>query len=98
MLVANVAIEEHFYGSDVQLILRIHENPDEGKLEHFFQFIGGLGISVKGTMNDVHPKALQNVLERVESRPEEMVVSKLMLRSMQQAKYDPESIGHFGLA
>src|SRR5699024_3392300 len=36
--------------------------------------------------------------ERVEGRPEEMVVSKLMLRSMQQAKYDPESIGHFGLA
>src|SRR5699024_4084977 len=67
-------------------------------LEHFFQFLGGLGISVKGTMNDVHPKALQNVLERVEGRPEEMVVSKLMLRSMQQAKYDPESIGHFGLA
>ncbi len=98
MLAANEAIAEHFHWLDVPFIHRIHENPDEAKLEHFFQFLGGLGISVKGTMNDVHPKALQNVLERVEGRPEEMVVSKLMLRSMQQAKYDPESIGHFGLA
>src|SRR5699024_10940750 len=51
MLAANEAIAEHFHWLDVPFIHRIHENPDEAKLEHFFQFLGGLGISVKGTMN-----------------------------------------------
>ncbi|NAP01776.1 RNB domain-containing ribonuclease, partial [Halomonas sp. MG34] len=51
-----------------------------------------------GTSNEVHPQALQQVLEDVQDKPEEMIVSKLMLRSMKQAKYDPQSVGHFGLA
>src|SRR5699024_2786312 len=53
---------------------------------------------VKGTANEIHPQELQKVLERVKEQPEEMVVSKLMLRSMKQAKYSEESISHSGLA
>ncbi|WP_077327949.1 ribonuclease R [Virgibacillus siamensis] len=98
MLAANETVAEHFHWMDVPFIHRIHQDPDEGKLQHFFEFIAGLGYSVKGTANEIHPQALQKVIEAVKGKPEEMIVSKLMLRSMQQAKYDPQSIGHFGLA
>lgn len=98
MLAANETVAEHFHWLDVPFIHRIHEDPDEGKLEKFFDFLAGLGVSVKGTANEVHPQALQKVLESLEGEPEEMIVSKLMLRSMKQAKYDPQGIGHFGLA
>ena len=98
MLCANEAVAEHFHWLDVPFIHRIHEQPDEGKLEHFFEFLGGLGYVVKGTANEIHPLELQKVLDRVEGEPEELVISKLMLRSMKQAKYDPHSIGHFGLS
>ncbi|MFC4557452.1 ribonuclease R [Virgibacillus kekensis] len=98
MLAANETIAEHFHWMDVPFIHRVHQDPDESKLQHFFEFIAGLGYTVKGTANDIHPQALQKVIEEVKDKPEEMIVSKLMLRSMQQAKYDPNSIGHFGLA
>lgn len=98
MLAANETVAEHFHWMDVPFIHRIHENPDESKLQNFFEFLAGLGYSVKGTANEIHPRSLQEVIEQVRGKPEEMIVSKLMLRSMQQAKYDPQSIGHFGLA
>ncbi|WBX78720.1 ribonuclease R [Virgibacillus salarius] len=98
MLAANETVAEHFHWLDVPFIHRIHEDPDLSKLQTFFEFLAGLGYVVKGTNNEVHPQALQKVLEEVQGKPEEMIVSKLMLRSMQQAKYDPQSIGHFGLA
>lgn len=98
MLAANETIAEHFHWMDVPFIHRIHEDPDEGKLESFFEFLASLGIAVKGTANEVHPRALQKVLEQIKDEPEEMIVSKLMLRSMKQAKYAPQSVGHFGLA
>lgn len=98
MLCANETIAEHFHWLDIPFIHRIHESPDESKLEHFFEFLAGLGYVVKGTAHDIHPLELQKVLERVKGKKEEMVVSKLMLRSMKQAKYDPDSVGHFGLS
>ncbi|RFA35530.1 ribonuclease R [Virgibacillus dokdonensis] len=98
MLAANETIAEHFHWMDVPFIHRIHQDPDPDKLQTFFEFLAGLGYVVKGTNNEIHPQALQKVLEEVKGKPEEMIVSKLMLRSMQQAKYDPQSIGHFGLA
>ncbi|WP_156288412.1 ribonuclease R [Oceanobacillus salinisoli] len=98
MLAANETIAEHFHWMDVPFIHRIHEDPDDGKLQNFFEFLASLGIAVKGTANEIHPQALQKVLEEIQGEPEEMIVSKLMLRSMKQAKYDPNGIGHFGLA
>ncbi|MFC7064069.1 ribonuclease R [Halobacillus seohaensis] len=98
MLAANETIAEHFHWMDVPFIHRIHEDPDESKLFNFFEFVGSLGYSVKGTADNVHPQALQRILETVKDTQEEMIISKLMLRSMQQAKYDPQSVGHFGLS
>jgi ribonuclease R len=98
MLAANETVAEHFHWMDVPFIHRIHEDPDQSKLQHFFEFLAGLGYKVKGTSNEIHPQSLQTVLEDAEGKPEEMIISKLMLRSMKQAKYDPQGIGHFGLA
>lgn len=98
MLAANETVAEHFHWMDVPFIYRIHEDPKEDKLRRFFEFITNFGYIVKGTANDVHPRALQEIIEEVQGKPEEMVISTVMLRSMQQAKYDPESLGHFGLS
>ncbi|MBB6453559.1 ribonuclease R [Salirhabdus euzebyi] len=98
MLAANETIAEHFHWMQVPFMHRIHEDPDPAKLQRFFEFIANLGYIVRGTANEIHPKALQKVLEEVKGTQEDMVISKLMLRSMQQAKYDPESKGHFGLS
>lgn len=98
MLAANETVAEHFHWLDVPFIYRIHEDPKEDKLRRFFEFITNFGYIVRGTANAVHPRALQEIIEEVQGKPEEMVVSTVMLRSMQQAKYDPESLGHFGLS
>ncbi|CDQ19287.1 RNAse R [Halobacillus karajensis] len=98
MLAANETVAEHFHWMDVPFIHRIHQDPDEDKLQNFFEFVANLGYVVKGSAENVHPQALQKVLEEVKGTQEDMIISKLMLRSMQQAKYDPQGLGHFGLA
>ncbi|MFC4322407.1 ribonuclease R [Litchfieldia salsa] len=98
MLLANETVAEHFHWMNVPFIYRIHEDPNEEKLRRFLEFITNFGYVVKGSGNSIHPRALQEIIEAVQGKPEEMVVSTVMLRSMKQAKYDPESIGHFGLS
>ncbi|HHY72321.1 MAG TPA: ribonuclease R [Bacillus bacterium] len=98
MLVANETIAEHFHWLNVPFIYRVHEDPKEEKLNRFFEFITNFGYVVKGTGNEVHPGALQQILEEVRGTPEEMVIATVMLRSMKQARYDAESLGHFGLS
>ncbi|MFJ7951306.1 ribonuclease R [Lysinibacillus sp. NPDC096418] len=98
MLVANETVAEHFHWMNVPFIYRIHEDPKPEKLQRFFEFVTNFGILIKGTGNTIHPKALQDVLKAIEGMPEEPVISTMLLRSMQQAKYYPESIGHFGLS
>lgn len=98
MLAANETVAEHFHWMNVPFIYRIHEDPKPEKLQRFFEFVTNFGILIKGTGNTIHPKALQDVLKAIEGMPEEPVISTMLLRSMQQAKYYPESIGHFGLS
>lgn len=97
MLVCNETVAEHMYWANVPFVYRIHEDPDEEKLQHFSDFIYNMGYSLK-SLREVHPKALQAILEKVQGKKEETVVSTLLLRSMMQAKYSPECVGHFGLA
>lgn len=97
MLVCNETVAEHMYWANVPFVYRIHEDPDEDKLQHFSDFIYNMGYSLKSS-REVHPKALQAILEKVQGKKEETVVSTLLLRSMMQAKYSPECVGHFGLA
>ncbi|PAD22854.1 ribonuclease R [Terribacillus saccharophilus] len=98
MLAANETVAEHFHWMDVPAIHRIHTDPDPDKLQNFFEFITSLGYTVRGSSSDIHPQTLQKIVERVRGTQEEMIINRLMLRSMQQAKYDPQGLGHFGLA
>ncbi|MEG0238238.1 MAG: ribonuclease R [Clostridium sp.] len=97
MLVCNETVAEYMYWTNLPFVYRVHENPDEEKLTKFREFIYNLGYSMKWSQ-EVHPRALQEVLEKVKGKKEETVVSTLLLRSMMKARYSPESLGHFGLA
>lgn len=98
MLLANETVAEHFHWMNVPFIYRIHEEPNTEKLQRFLEFITNFGYAVRGSANDIHPRALQKIIEEVAGTPEETVISTVMLRSMKQAKYDPTSLGHFGLS
>lgn len=97
MLACNETIAEHMFWTNMPFVYRIHENPDEEKLSHFNEFVHNLGYVIKWS-NEVRPKALQEVIEKVKGKKEEVVVSTLLLRSLKQARYSPECVGHFGLA
>jgi len=97
MLACNETVSEHMFWTHVPFIYRIHEEPDEEKLKAFTEFSFNLGYPVK-LFAGVQPKVLQEILEKVKGEPAEPVLSKLLLRSMMQAKYAPENVGHFGLA
>jgi len=97
MLQCNETVAEHMFWTHLPFIYRIHEEPDSDKLKAFTEFSFNLGYPVK-LFAGVQPKVLQEILEKVKGKNEEPVLSKLLLRSMMQARYSPENIGHFGLA
>lgn len=99
MLCANETVAHHFHKAELPFMYRIHEDPDAEKLSRFLEFISMFGYVLKDTTpTEIHPRTMQKLLEEVKGEPEEMVISKIMLRSMKQAKYFPESLGHYGLA
>ncbi|WP_054954805.1 ribonuclease R [Paenibacillus dakarensis] len=98
MLAANETVAEHFHWLKVPFLYRIHEDPDQEKLQNFMAFAANFGHHIKGRGNSIHPRALQSLLEDIQGTKEQTVLSTMMLRSMKQAKYDAESTGHFGLA
>jgi len=96
MLAANETVAERFYWLEVPFMYRVHDLPDSEKLEDFSTFIYNYGYKIKG-LKALQPKAFQGLLEEIKGKPEEKVISTLMLRSMQQARYSPDNTGHFGL-
>jgi ribonuclease R len=103
MLAANRTVAEHMTEQNVPFIYRIHDSPDPEKIHDFIQFVGSFGLRFSGPKSGhapekVRPKAFQNVLEQVKGRPEERLINHVLLRSMKQAKYSTQNVGHFGLA
>lgn len=98
MLKANETVAEHFHWMRVPFIYRVHEDPDADRLQTFLEFVTNFGYFVRGKASNIHPRSLQLLLEEAKGTPEEIIISKVMLRSMKQAKYDAENKGHFGLA
>ncbi len=98
MLAANETIAKHYTNLKLPFIYRIHEHPKEEKVQRFFEFVTNFGILVNGKKDDVSPKELQKVLDQVAGKPEQPVVSMMLLRSMQQARYEENPVGHYGLA
>lgn len=98
MLVSNETIAEHYFWLGTPFVYRVHETPTSEKMEKLSKFIATFGYSIKGDMEEVHPKALQAIISQIKGKKEEEVISTIMLRSLKQARYSPECIGHFGLA
>lgn len=98
MLLANETIAEAYFWQEIPFVYRVHENPDEEKMNKFGTFINNFGYSLHFSNGVIHPKELQKLLDKIEGTASEALISRLMLRSMKQAKYSTESSGHFGLS
>lgn len=95
MLLANQVVAHILLKERLPGLYRVHDQPDAEKLEQFRELIGAFGYRLPA---EITPKALQELLEKVKGKDEERVVNAVLLRSMRQARYSPENIGHFGLA
>lgn len=97
MLAANETVSEHYSKADLPILYRVHEQPDESKMKRFLEFITTFGLTAQASKDSITPKDLQGVMDRIKDEPYEAVISMLLLRSMQQARYDVDPIGHYGL-
>lgn len=98
MLLANETVAETYFWQEIPFVYRTHDIPDEDKIKKLATFIHNFGHSMHIANKEVRPKEIQKLLAKVEGTSEEMLISRLALRSMKQAKYTPENTGHFGLA
>lgn len=97
MLMTNEVVARHLHKLEVPFLCRVHEKPDSEKLENLQALLQTLGYAIPGYPR-VRPGALQDILSRVAGKKEERLVNDVTLRSMQQARYHPRPLGHFGLA
>ena len=98
MLLTNETVAEDYFWQEIPFVYRTHDTPDEDKIKKLATFINNFGHSMHIANREVRPKEIQKLLAKVEGTNEEMLISRLALRSMKQAKYTPENTGHFGLA
>lgn len=98
MLMANETIAEDYFWQELPFEYRTHESPDQEKIEKLMFFLNSFGIYMKAGHDEIHPKELQKILKKTEGQPYEALISKMMLRSMKQARYSTECLGHFGLS
>lgn len=98
MLTANETIAEKFYWLEAPFIYRVHEEPDLDKVKELNQFLWSLGYKIKPVQEQIYPKAFAQVLEKVQGKKEERIVSNLILHTLKVAKYEAENKGHFGIA
>ena len=98
MLVANETVAEHFATLNLPFIYRIHEEPKAEKVQKFIDYASTFGVRVYGTANSMSQSALQDIMKAVQGQPYEEVLSMMLLRSMQQARYSEHNHGHYGLA
>lgn len=96
MICANEAVSTEYFWMDIPFIYRVHEEPAKEKLEALMLALQSHGVSLK--KGGGQAKNLQQLLERVKIMPQRAAVSKLILKSLKQAKYMPQALGHFGLA
>jgi ribonuclease R len=98
MLAANEAVAARLQEAGAPTLYRVHEPPDPERVEEFCELVKSFGYRVPPNLEEVRPKDFQQILRRIEGRPEERFVSYLLLRTMKLARYSEENLGHFGLA
>ncbi len=101
MLAANETVAEFAFWAELPFIYRVHEAPTPEKTDDFNRFLHNFGYGLKGKFdkdNPIHPKAFQQILDKIAGSDEEIMISTYMLRSLMKAEYKPENLGHFGLS
>src|SRR5947209_1042175 len=96
MILANEVVAHHLEENEIPSLYRVHEDPDPEKVQDFAEIVSGFGLTF--LPRKAEPGEFQKFISSIEGRPEERMLSYLMLRSFKQAKYSEENIGHFGLA
>jgi len=98
MLVCNETVAENAFWQEIPFMYRTHLEPDEEKLKKMEQFIRGFGYHLKKKDGEIHPREIQRVLQEAEGTEQERIITRMVLRSMMQARYAADNLGHFGLA
>lgn len=98
MLAANRVVAEEYFWREIPFVYRVHEQPDEEKIKAFATLYANFGNQLKGRLENIHPKVLQQILKDIKGTPHENIISEIMLRSLKKAEYLPECRGHFGLS
>ncbi len=97
MLAANVCASDFLHENEHAALYRIHEGPAPEKLEKLREFLKEFGLQLTGG-DEPHAKDYAKLLEKIKGRPDLQLLQTVMLRSLQQAVYSPDNVGHFGLA
>ena len=97
MVMANETVAGYIYYQDLPGIYRVHDKPDEKRLQSFFDFLSSRGYSVKGKRKSITGKDLQNILKQLKDKPDYKILNDMAIRSQAKAIYSNENIGHFGL-
>ncbi|MDY4128999.1 ribonuclease R [Peptostreptococcus porci] len=98
MLLANETIAEHFFWLKTPFVYRVHELPDSEKVTILKEYLYELDIMLRISKGGIRPSDLQRVLDSIEDFEIKQAVGSIMLRTLRQARYSPECLGHFGLA
>ena len=97
MLVANETVAKHMFTKQYPLVYRVHDVPNENKMQDLAKLLASFNVKF-APVEEVKPMELQQAMSQMEGRPELRMVTTVALRSMKQAVYQTENIGHFGLA
>ena len=98
MVLANETVAKHYATRKYPFVYRVHEKPTRDKIASFIYFVNSLGIATEEQVGDVTPAYLQDILKKLEGKEFEKTCNKVMLRSLQKARYCEDCLGHFGLA
>lgn len=98
MLLANETVAEHYFWLKSPFVYRVHENPEEEKVERLRNFISEYGYKMNKSRDGIKPMDLQKILDSIDDREAKQAIGTIMLRTLRQARYTPECLGHFGLA
>lgn len=98
MLAANETVAQEYAQAGIPFVYRTHDTPDMEKMEPVLELVHRAGVKVKKSKEEIRPKEVQKILKELAGKESEDFFSRLILRSMKQARYTTECTGHFGLA
>lgn len=98
MLEANETVASHYFWQEIPFVYRTHETPDGEKIERLAAFINNFGFHIHSMGDTIHPKEIQKLMDEIDGSEKQYMIARVILRSMKQAKYSTECLGHFGLA